>query len=189
VPARGQLRQLVRGQQRVLAGAPLGHIAEHQHHANELALAVADGRAAVVDGHLAAVAPQQHRVVGQPGHPPLAQHARHRAFHLGPRALVDDAEHLADGLAHGLGLRPAGEGLGHRVHEEDAALVVGGDDGIADALQRGREPPLIEGELASRVGHVRCLAATGVGKVCGAAAELWEVPAVLAEANPVKVMS
>ena len=71
---------------------------------------------------------------------------------------------------------------------EHAALVVGGDDGIADALQRGREPPLIEGEPASRVGHVLCLAATGVGSVCGAAAELLEGPAVLAEANPDKMM-
>ena len=55
------------------------------------------------------------------------------------------AEDLGEGLAVGLAVGPAGERLGDRVHEEYPAPVVGGDDGIADALQGGREPPLIEG--------------------------------------------
>ena len=46
---------------------------------------------------------------------------------------IDDAEHPVERHPLGLGLGPAGEGLGDGVEEGDAAAGVGGDDGIADA--------------------------------------------------------
>ena len=49
-------------------------------------------------------------------------------------------------LAPGLRLREAGQRLGHAVQGRDSALGVGGDDGIADALQGDREMLTLDGK-------------------------------------------
>jgi hypothetical protein len=50
---------------------------------------------------------------------------------------VDDAEDDVERLADGVGFGPAGEGLGDRVHEDDLAGGLAGDDGVADAAEEG----------------------------------------------------
>ncbi len=107
----------------------------------------ADRRAAVGDRPLRAVAGDQHRVVRQAHDRALAEDPLHRVLDRRPRALVDDAEHLGQRPGRGVGLPPAGEGLGDRVQEVDAPGGVGGDDGVPDAVQRRAEglqrfPPL-----------------------------------------------
>ena len=56
--------------------------------------------------------------------------------------LLQKVQHLAGGFAEGVGARPAGEALGHRIQEGDPAVGVADQDGIADARQRrGEQPP------------------------------------------------
>ena len=83
-------------------------IAEHQHHAHDLALFVADRRTAVGDGPLGAVAGDQESMVGEPHDPPLANHAIGGILNLGLGLFVDDVEHLLQRLAQRLRLAPAG---------------------------------------------------------------------------------
>jgi len=54
--------------------------------------------------------------------------------------LVDDVEDAFQRLARRFGLGPAGQGLGHRVQEGDAAVGVGGDDRVADAREGVTKP-------------------------------------------------
>jgi hypothetical protein len=54
----------------------------------------------------------------------------------GPAVSVEGAEHFGKRSAGGLGSRPAGQRLGHRVEESDTALGVRGDDAVTDAAQR-----------------------------------------------------
>ena len=87
----------------------------------------------------------------KPDDHPVAQHARDGALHLGAGLLVDDPEHLGGRPAPRLGLGPAGERLGHRVHLDDGAGRVGGDDRVADAVEGRPEPArlgLERGDLA-----------------------------------------
>ncbi len=56
--------------------------------------------------------------------------------------LVEDMEYLLTRLAPGLWLGPTGQGFGHRVHKLDVAVGVGGDHGVADALEGGGQPLL-----------------------------------------------
>jgi hypothetical protein len=56
--------------------------------------------------------------------------------------VVDDPVDLEDVLAQGLILVESGEGLGHRVHERDFAVLVGDDHRVGDAFQDGGKPLL-----------------------------------------------
>ncbi len=72
----------------------------------------------------------------------LAEDPGHGVFHGQPRGLVDDAEHRIERPVTRLGLGPAGQALGDRVHRADAPGLVGRDHGVADADERGPEPRL-----------------------------------------------
>ena len=92
----------VRELQRVLGGAFLGGIAEHQHHAGDGARVIADRRAAVLDRGFVARLVNQHRVIRETDDATFAQHLGHRAFHRRARLLVDDAEDFVERFAPGL---------------------------------------------------------------------------------------
>ena len=117
----------------------LRHIAEHEHHADDTAIKVADGRGAVGDGPLRAVARNQHGVVRQTVDLAGGQHVVHGDDGGLARLLVDDIENFAHRPALRLGVRPAGEFLGDGVEPGDAPLRVGGQHGVADGLERDGE--------------------------------------------------
>jgi hypothetical protein len=87
-------------------------------------------------GHSLPALRDQHGVIGESHHGAALQHLLDRILDRAPSPLVDDVEHLFAVAADGVPHRPAGEVLGHRIHELDVAVDVGGDDGVADALER-----------------------------------------------------
>ena len=93
-----------------------------------------------------------------------------------------DAEHLVQGLPHGLRHGPARQALGHRVHAGDAALRIGGDHAIADGVQRDGQAflALAQFGLGFLAGQRKKIAA-GTSKYSG---RFWrmtnEIPFVLA---------
>ena len=64
---------------------------------------------------------------------------------------VNNAQYRGQGLAAGFVLAPAGERFGYRIHQRDAVLEVGGDDGFADAAQ-GDAEVLARGAFGGLVG-------------------------------------
>ena len=133
----------------------LGHVAEDHDDADDPPAVVPDRRGAVLDGRLGAVAGDQDGVVGQADDDPLADDPVDRVLGRLPGLLVDDPEDLLDRPARRLSWRPAGERLGDRVEEPDPALAVGGDDRVADARQRRRQPLLARGAGAPRPASAR----------------------------------
>ena len=121
----------------LLAQATLfGHVVEHQHGAVMMAAGVEDRRRRVLDAVLAAVPRRQHGPMREPRHLALAQAQRDGVHDRFARLLVDDHEHLQQRPADRLGLEPSGQPLGDGVEPQDAPVVVGRDDGVADRLQR-----------------------------------------------------
>ena len=114
---------------------------------------VEDRGGTVVDRDFPAASGEEHRVVRQADDVATGEDLLDRVFDGLPGRLVDDGKDLDEVLAAGLPDGPAGEGLGDRIQEEHAAPVIGGDDGIADALQGGREPAFIEGQSRGRFVH------------------------------------
>ena len=79
-------------------------------------------------------------VVRQPDDAALPQGPEGRVLDRLAGVLVDDVEDVRQGPAGGLGLGPAGQGLGHAVEERHPALGVGADDRVADAGERDPQP-------------------------------------------------
>ena len=133
-------RSLAREDVRLIAldRAPLGQIAEYQHHAHRLSGAIPDGVRAARDRVLGTAAAHEQDAGGQRRRPVLAERARGRALGRRPGLLVDEAEDGREGAAAGLGRRPSGEPLRRRVHERDALGAVGHDDRVPDARERDR---------------------------------------------------
>ena len=131
-----QRRAVAQGQaRRVVAG----DVAEHQHGADHVAVALADRRATVGDGALAAVARDEDGVVGQSLDGAVRQRRHHRDRRGLAGFLVDDAENLLHRAAGGFGLRPAGELLGKGIQQRHARLGVGGHHRVADGVERDRQ--------------------------------------------------
>ena len=122
--------------QLVLGLALPGLVLEDEHHPRRPALGILDRRAAVGNGALDAVTGNQQRVVCQADHQALGQYACHRVLDFLAAVFVDDVEHLRDIPAAGFVLAPSGKRLGHRVQQLDPALLIGGDNAVADAQQR-----------------------------------------------------
>jgi hypothetical protein len=61
--------------------------------------------------------------------------------------LIDYFKDSGNGLAPGASFRPAGHALCDRVHPDDAAEPVGGDNGVSDAVESGPELGFLEQEL------------------------------------------
>ncbi len=122
--------------------AAFGDIAENQDDADHAAGAVADRRAAVVDGDLAAVPRDENGVIGEADDGSEPAHLVYRIFDRGSRVFVEDGKDLMQRSGFGLGLPPAGKPLGDGVHEDEIAVEVAGDHRVADAAEGGVEPLL-----------------------------------------------
>ena len=119
---------------RVLALA--AHVLHDEHGADGARRAIADRRDAVVDRDRFGAAAQQHDVAFRFDRAAFAQRARDRIGDRRAGRFVDDGEHLRDRALARFGQRPAGEPLGDRIHELDAARRVDGDDRVGDRRER-----------------------------------------------------
>ena len=88
-------------------------------------------------------------MVGQPDDDAFAEHPRHRTLDRLAGELIRDAKDFVERPAAGLSRVHPVSDLGDRVQEGDSPLAVGGDDGIADAAERRREPGGVPVELAA----------------------------------------
>jgi len=116
--------------------ARLAHVVEHQHAAGHGAAAVPDrgGRAFDVD-FVAVAADEQHGPHGLDGARAADGHGQ-RIFQRFAGFLVESAEDLFDRPPLTILEAPSRERLGNRIQIVDDALGIGGDDAVADALQR-----------------------------------------------------
>ena len=124
---------------RRLGTAEFSHIAEDEHHAENLTVFVADRRGAVRDGMLRAIAGDQHRVVSQPVNFARGEHVVHRDHRGLARLFIDDVENLAHRPAPGLREGPTGEPLAYLVHSRDASTGVGRQHSVADGVECDRQ--------------------------------------------------
>ncbi len=90
----------------------------------------------VVDRTLDAILADEDRMIGDPYDGVVAQCPCRWILERLPGPRVDDPEDLVERFMQRIRLRPPGQGLGNGIHIRDAAFVVGGDDGVADAAQR-----------------------------------------------------
>ena len=114
----------------------LAHVVEDEHAAGDRSAAVADGRGGALDVDLIAVAADEQHRADRFDRPRAADGHRERILERLAGFLVESAEDLLDGASLAVLEPPAGEGLGNRIDVVDHALGVGGDDPVADALQR-----------------------------------------------------
>lgn len=63
---------------------------------------------------------------------------------------MDDVENFDQAFAGGIGLGPPGQGFGHLVDQQHAAVPVRGDDRVADAAQ-GHDQALVLGRGSLQV--------------------------------------
>ena len=100
---------------------------------------VPNWRGAVVDGTLVAVLANEHGVVRQSRRRSLAKRPGRRVFNRLAGFFVNDPKDGVEGLTQRIALRPTRQRLGDRIQVGDAALDIGGDDGVANAPQRDPE--------------------------------------------------
>jgi hypothetical protein len=137
-----------------LGDPALGHVAEDEHRTDDPPLPVADRRSAVVDGMLAAIAADQHGVVGESNHHAFVQNATHGVFDLLAAGFVEDAKHFFAIAALGVGCAPPSQMFRDWIHEDDLAMHVGRDHGIADAFESAFRTTLVARRSPPRRGVV-----------------------------------
>jgi len=151
----------------------IGDVAEDHNHAGQGAVLPPDGGGAVGDLAFGPVPGDEGGVVGHARHLPLPEHPFHGIFRRLAGPAVPDDENFRQGPAPGLRLGPSRQGLRHRVHGDDAAVDVGGDDGVADGPQGGGQvlPVFPEGRFGpAQPGEVHPHGpgdAGGVGEIRG----------------------
>jgi len=146
-----------------------GDVAKDEHDADEIAVAVTDGRGAVIDGDLSAVFADEECVICQPDDGALAAHLFHWVFYGELGVFVDDTEDCREIEAACLGFVPSGELLRHGIHEGDAAFRVAGDDGVANATQSGVKPlPARQRFFIEGFGFIDALVIAGMDEMKGA---------------------
>ena len=118
--------------------APLGEIAEDEHHAHRVAGAVADGIRPARDAALVAAPAHEQDTGGQRRHLVVAEHARGQALAGARVSSSTTPKTICECAAAGLGGRPPGEMLRRRVHERDPLGPIRHDDRVADARERDR---------------------------------------------------
>ena len=87
---------------------PLGHVAKHQHNANHFSFSGKDRRGTMLDSNLAAVPCHQVHMVGDRQNLFLIEYAEHFIVRGHPRLLIDEPEHVADGLVQSFLWLPTG---------------------------------------------------------------------------------
>ncbi len=121
---------------RPLQPSLLADVVENHHDADQSTAAVTDRGRRVLDRDLDAAAVDQERLLDHLHHAPLAEAAHDRVLDRQARRLTDQVEYVADRTAGRFGRVPAGELLGDRVQVLDAPFGIGGDDRVADRLER-----------------------------------------------------
>ncbi len=114
----------------------VGHVAKHDHRAGQGAVRQMNGRRRIFDVIFDPVAVQQDGGTRQVDRRIVGDAAQQRIVDRPAAVFMHQAKHLADRLVEGFGLRPAGQALGDRVQRRHPALGIGGDDPVADGLQR-----------------------------------------------------
>ena len=114
----------------------LAHVVEHHDGADQVSRAIAYRRGGVLDGNHVAAPRHEHRMLGESQHLAFAQAAHDGALGRLPRGLVHHGQDIADELRLRLAVLPSRQALRDRVHVVDAPFGIGGDDRIADRLQR-----------------------------------------------------
>src|SRR3984957_14617589 len=122
--------------QRPVEAPFLADVVEHHDGAEHVARPVADGSRRVLDGEFLPAAIDEYGVFSQTEGLPLAKTTHDRTLGRLLRRFVDHGQDVADALRLGLPALPAGEALRHRIYVIDAAFGVGGDDRVADRLER-----------------------------------------------------
>lgn len=126
--------------------APLGDVAEYQDHADDVAVGASDRSRTIVDRPLRAAFPNQQGVICQADNVAFSERLRDGVLHLPACAFVDDLKHRLQGQPGRLRARPAGHCLSDRVEQGDPPFCVGGDDGIADGLERDPQRLLLSSQ-------------------------------------------
>ncbi|MEA3221058.1 MAG: hypothetical protein OZX49_02177 [Immundisolibacter sp.] len=114
----------------------VGHVAKHDHRAGQRAVGQMNGRRRIFHVIFDPVAVQQDGGARQVDRLIFGDAAQQRIVDRPAAVFVHQAKHLADRPVEGLALRPAGQALGDRVQRRHPALGIGGDDAVADRLQR-----------------------------------------------------
>ena len=119
--------------------AVVGDVVEHEHRADDRAVAIADRRGGRVDVDGRAVTPHEDRVAAPLDRRCLAQQRRHRvdADAAPPvRVLDESGTPLPSGSPIAVVAAPAGQRLRRRIQGLDAAVEVGGDHALRDRPER-----------------------------------------------------
>src|SRR5689334_21982802 len=120
----------------------LRYISKNENDAQQCAVLIADWRGAVINGNLAAFSVDEYRMVGKSNNIAGLQDFCDRILDLLPAGFVDDNEYFIQPPAGSFSLRATCERLGDAVQEHDAAGRIGGDNGVADAVQ-SHTPPIL----------------------------------------------
>ena len=125
-----------------------GHVPEDEDASRDGAGRIPDRRGAVVDRARPAVFSDQQRVVREPDDHSLAQRLGGGALDRAAGLLVDDAKYRVERTSQRFAVRPAGHRFRHGIQVGDAALHVGGDDRVTDAVQRDPQHLALLGDAA-----------------------------------------
>ena len=120
---------------RPLGGMFRGYVAEDQHGADHLSVAVTDRGAAVGDGTFAAFPGDQNGVVGQPLHRAVVQCFLNRDRGGQAGFLVDDVKHFVHRAPRGQRHGPTGQLFGNGIEQRHPALGVGRDHPVSDGAE------------------------------------------------------
>ena len=120
-----------------------GGVAEDEHHAENLAPGVVNGRHAVLDRPFLPRPRDQEGGTGQGDQLFFLNGAGGRVLRLFAAGFIDDAEDGEKRFEQRFHAVPAGEPLRFVIHENDAPFRIGDDDAVADGGERDAEPFLL----------------------------------------------
>ena len=142
--------QSLRIEERLLGFELIGNVTEYQHHADDPALTVANGRTAVGNGNFAPVAPYKRGMIGKSDDAAGREYLVDRVDASNTGKLIDDVEHIGQRPSGTFRKIPSGQFLRNLVHEGDRAADVGGDHAVADAADGHQETLALLGEFYPR---------------------------------------
>ena len=123
----------------LLRGIFHSDIAKHQHRAHHLTIAVANWCTTVGDGALAAITGDQYGVIGQPPCRAMRQCFLDRDRGRLSSSLIDDVKNFLHQAIVCFRRCPTRQPFGKGVQQRHMPVGIGGDDRIADRVERHRE--------------------------------------------------